>query len=143
MTDRAAMLYARGGRAFIVPESLTVDGFWVASSPCLVESLDAPDAVADCALRALEASRSGVPTPPPTERLEAELLERAGVKSFGTFMKGALAVRLTAGERGIILTPMRNAGARSGFEFKERAELDVEDMSELVSGIAAALEAAE
>ena len=143
MRRRAAMLYARRGQAFVNAESQTVDGFWVGSGPCLVEDLDAPDRISERVLEALAASRLGVPTPSPSEALDTELLQQAGVKSFSAFMNGARAVRITASEQGITVTPMRNGGSRRGFLFKQSEAVFAQAGDELASALVAALDAAE
>lgn len=139
------MLYVRRGHAYVTPESLTTDGFWVASPPFSKSDSDAPSAeLANLLLNALEASRCGVPTPPVSENPFARVLELAGVRSFGTFMKGARAVRLSSDGETVTLTPMRNAGAKGGFEFLEAEVRTVPaEVESVYSAVQMALDAAE
>lgn len=137
------MLYARRGRAFVTSESQTQDGFWVMTGPCLVVSLDSPDEISTRVHEALDMSRSGVPSPSPSERLDTELLKQAGVKSFRTFIRGTRAVRISASGQRMIVTPTRNGGTSRGFEFKDSEALQVDDEALLASALTEALEAAE
>lgn len=143
MSERAAMLYGRQDRAYVTSESLTMSGFWIATGPCLEANLESPNEIAACVLAALDASISGVPNPLRGVRVDVALLEQAGVKSFGKFMKGTRAVRITAIGEQICITPTTNGGSNRGFEFKDSEALVVNDKAVLASALVKGLEAAE
>lgn len=57
-------------------------------------------------------------------------------------MKGATAVRVSGGDEGILLTPMRNAGSKGGFVFTDADAFPVQDPADLPAAIGMALAAA-
>jgi hypothetical protein len=70
----------------------------------------------DAAVAALDASQGGVPTPSPGDmRGLGPLLRAAGVKSRGTFAKGAALVGLRDEDGRMSLTPYQNREPRDGF----------------------------
>jgi hypothetical protein len=122
---RAALVYERGEHVYVTSESQTLDEFWIASPPFIVrESADLDDEeLARLVLAALAESEQRVPTPPAATNPLSPVLRLAGVKSFAEFMRGAKAVRASAVDLEIEITPMRNAGARGGFELLEKKSI--------------------
>lgn len=142
MTALAA-IYVRRGRVFVVASSQTVDGFWVETDPRYKsDEFDAAEATA-CLVEALDGSHLDVPTPPRDSPV-TQLPALAGVKSYATFMKGAVSVQVyRCGDGTLTITPMRNAGARGGFVPIVEHEVEVESGDQLTSALVAALENAE
>jgi hypothetical protein len=142
MSSSAASLYVRKGKCYVTALSRSIDGFWFESEPVFVEDGVDLARLSLCIRQALEASRTEVPAPR-RDALASRLPALAGVKSFGSFMKGAVSVDVSADGDRIKLTPMRNGGARRGFEFKNEEAVLVEDAEALASGLAMAIAAAE
>ena len=113
------MLYERGSRVFVMAESETVDGFWVASPPFTAHERAslADRELAEVVLEALAHSSAGVLTPPRSENPFAPVLRLAGARSFTQFMTGSRAVRIVVTDDEVEVIPTRNAGPRGGFTF--------------------------
>lgn len=139
-SERCCSVYKRDGSLFVVPSARAIDGFWVAVDG--VQAMDesiAPDILGDAVRAALDASTVDVPTPSRDTDLTAPLLQAAGVRTFGQFMRGAkmVWVRRSSHTR-LEITPMVNAGPRGGFEFSKHGALHAEapmanQIGELVS----------
>jgi hypothetical protein len=122
---RAALVYERGECVYVTSESQTLDEFWIASPPFTAhESADLEDdALARLVLAALAESELRIRTPSAATNPLSPVLRLAGVKSLSEFMRGARAVRVVVVDDEIEITPMRNAGARRGFEFLEEKSI--------------------
>jgi len=118
---RAAVVYARGEQVYVTSESQTLDEFWIASPPVTAHAAAdlGDEELARLVLTALAESELRVPTPSIATNPLSPVLRLAGVKSFAEFMRGARAVRVVVVDDEIEITPMRNGGARGGFEFLE------------------------
>jgi hypothetical protein len=142
MSSSAASLYVRKGKCYVTAMNRSIDGFWFESEPVFVEDGVDLARLSLCIRQALEASRTEVPAPR-RDALVSRLPGLAGVKSFGAFMKGAVSVDVSSDGDRIKLTPMRNGGARRGFEFKNEEAVIVEGADGLASTLATAIAAAE
>ncbi len=138
----AASVYVREGTTYVTSEFLTRDGFWIEQEPCFVEEGPTPEVLAERVLEALDASMVDIPTPP-RDTIKSPLPGLAGVRSYGIFMKGTINVAVSQDGTGITVTPMKNCGAKRGFEFKDSDALRVEDVSKLASILVETLEVAE
>ena len=142
MTSAAVSLYVRNGTCYVTAMDRSADGFWFESETVFVENGVDFVVLSSCIQLALAASKTDAPTPR-RGQLGSRLPGLAGVKSFGAFMKGAVSVDISSDGGEIKLTPMRNGGARNGFEFKTGESIIVDSADELAPSIAAALAAAE
>ncbi len=142
MSSAAASLYVRKGKCYITAMNRSVDGFWFESEPVFVEDGVDLARLSFCIQQALAASQTDVPAPPRGE-LGSRLPSLAGVKSFGAFMGGAVSIDISSDGVRIKLTPMRNCGARRGFEFKNEEAVLVRGGDDLAGGLATALAATE
>ncbi len=140
--NASASLYVRGTLSFVTSESRTEAGFWIEHDPYFVcEDVDS-QVLAAQVIEALDASKTGVPTPP-RDSLGSRLPELAGVKSFGAFMRGTVSVDVSRDVDGITVIPMRNAGARGGFEFLNDLSCLIDSPASLAQALDKALEQAE
>lgn len=139
----AAALYLRRGRIFVTAFSQTVDGFWIETEPRFEsDGFEAAEA-ATLLLEALKGSQLGMPTPH-RDSLGSALPALAGVKSYATFMRGAVSVEVSRSDEGTLsVTPMHNGGAGDGFVPMAEHELDVGSTDQLAGAVACALELAE
>ncbi|WP_156433012.1 hypothetical protein [Sinorhizobium sp. GL28] len=113
---KAATIYEREGMLYVHSSSKTTVGLWILNAPVL--SIDKTDvgevgrAIREC----LAASCENVPHPRSFTNLFDPVLVRAGVKSFGRFLKAAKCVEVeTSCEATVRLIPTRNEGVKSGF----------------------------
>lgn len=79
---------------------------------------DSVTALGEAVLRALAAARNDIPHPLPSEwsALAKPLYKAAGVKSWATFVKGALFCNIREEGGNLYIEPNRNLGARGGFQ---------------------------
>ncbi len=139
----AAAVYFRRGQFFIASYSQTTDGFWIETEPYFFGDAVGSAGVAALVLEALEATRLDIPTPP-RDSLGSKMPELAGVKTYGTFMRGAVSVDISRDDDGTLtVTPMRNSGARAGFEYIGDKAVVVESADQLAEAIDGALAVAE
>lgn len=113
---RVATCYLRKGQVYLHASSRTVDGFYVATPPFLVVDLANSRKVEASITSALAGSKAKVPTPPRDVELLSALYELAGVKTWGSFVRGAKMTHLYQLETTLRFRPTRNFGARNGFE---------------------------
>lgn len=114
---RSASIFLRKKDLLIHAQSQTTTGAWILVSP--VTRLDAAcpnDILGAAALAVLRSSRTGVPHPKVFTGLADPLFKAAKVKDWATFVKAARCARLNEDGGVISVTPMRNLGARQGFE---------------------------
>jgi hypothetical protein len=116
---RHAGAYLRRGRIYVYSEHKTVGGALIAQDD--VVSLDSTDfkGIAEAVKNALQAYRMGVPIPP-RESLSGtswKMYAVAGVRKWSDFVKGAKGISIRSENGQITLTPMRNRGARGGFDY--------------------------
>jgi hypothetical protein len=143
-TLQAALVYFHQDDAYVTPESETVDGLWIATSPCTVTSADQLESVAVNVLAALQVSKTQVPAPPADERRDAELLALARVGSFAVFANGTRVVRLTATDSEVTLTPLRRARRGGFFERMDSIAFTVErEVAAVTAGLERARDRAE
>lgn len=121
---RTAAVFRRDNRYILHACSRTTDGVWILSGPCVV----LPDECTDLALgqaieAALVASVVGVPHPRDWQSVVEPLLSAASVRSWRSFMKGAAHLSVEVGDSVVALVPMRNLGARDGFEPQPAARI--------------------
>jgi hypothetical protein len=142
ITPSEAVVYERKGRLFLSASAETVDGIVLESHP-LVDLGDQPgerilgtmlDAVLKCGV-------TGLGTPGRDEYPAPALPRLAGTKSYTEFMSGTRSVTVTREWDEVTLTPMHNAGPRSGFEFlqEHRQVLNAPDPLKLAQALREAL----
>jgi hypothetical protein len=125
---RLAKLYLRTKDLLINAQSQTTTGAWILSSPVTRLGADCPNDALGAAVRAaIQGSRAGVPHPKVFKGLSDPLYELAKVKDWLTFVKGAKCVSVREDAGTITLTPMRNLGAKEGFQEEPPSALSVAD----------------
>jgi hypothetical protein len=138
---KIAAVYERKGALFVVASHRTMAGFWIDDEH--VDRLDAPThkELGQAIETALARSSNGVPTPPPTVRLD-KLLLAAGVGSWATFMKLSKHVTVSLDGDVLNITSHTNLGSKGGFE--ERSSIEAPSsapastLGEKVAGLLAA-----
>ena len=113
---KLASIYQRKNALLILALHRTQAGFWVDDELVTVLVEPTPDELGQAILAALGRSRDGVPTPPPTARLDKPLLKAANVSSWATFMNLSKLVGVAAEDGSLKITPYRNLGRKEGFE---------------------------
>ena len=128
---KAATIYERKGQLYVHSSSKTTAGVWVIDAPVLAADKGNAGEVGRAILECLAASREGVPHPTSFTNLFDPVLDLAGVKSFGTFVKSAKCVEVeTSDDSTVILIPTRNEGVDDGFAplpNKTKAALDSDE----------------
>ncbi|WP_432288796.1 hypothetical protein SLT36_30265 (plasmid) [Aminobacter sp. BA135] len=113
---KAATIYERKGKLYVHSSSKTTAGLWVINAPVLALEMEDIGQVGRSIKECLAASREGVPHPVSFTNLFDPVLDLAGVKSFGTFVKSAKCVEIEANDaETVTLIPTRNEGADGGF----------------------------
>lgn len=113
---KAATIYERKGKLYVHSSSKTTAGVWVINPPVLAVEKEATGEIGRAIRECLGASREGVPHPKSFTNLFDPVLDLAGVKSFGTFVKSAKCVEVeTSGDAAVTLIPTRNEGVDDGF----------------------------
>lgn len=114
-----AVLYKRRGKLIIGAQGRTTAGVLIGVEPPLSidETLDA-SSVGRTLREALNRSRSPVPHPKPAEwpAITDVFLRGAGVKSWGTFVRGSLLTTVESDGSVIVFQPHANRGARDAFQ---------------------------
>ena len=113
---KAATIYERKGKLYVHSSSKTTAGVWVINPPVLAVEKEDAGKVGRALKECLAASREGVPHPKSFTNLFDPVLDLAGVKSFGTFMKSAKCIEVeTSDDATVTLLPTRNEGVEEGF----------------------------
>ncbi len=112
---RSAKAYRRSGKWIFHSDCQTTAGVWIASPPFL-SSGEIPGELGACVSQTLNGSMEGVPHPTEWGKLFSPVLELAGVKTWPTFVKGALLVGIEMEGDAITLTPHCNEGPKEGFD---------------------------
>jgi hypothetical protein len=116
---RFAVLYKRRGKLIIGAQGRTTAGVLIGVGPLLSidETVDA-SSLGQILRDALERSRSPVPHPQPEAwpAITETFLREAGVKSWGTFVRGALLTTIESDGSAIVFHPHENRGARDAFQ---------------------------
>jgi len=129
---KAATVYRRGNHIYLHASSKTTAGVWIATPPFIkTDCGSSPSDIGKSVLEALDGSHTPVPHPTKWNGLIAPLLEQAGVKSWGTFMRKAHCLDLEVAEDRLKLIPHRHLGAREGFEPMLERAFDVPSTSSL------------
>lgn len=139
---KAATIYEREGRLFFHSSSKTDAGVWVINGPFLVADKEHVDEVGRAVRACLEGSSNGVPHPKSfATNLFEPVLNLAGVKSWGTFVKAAKCVEVeTSNDTVATLIPTRNEGAKEGFlPMASKTEATLVSDKALGSAVVAAL----
>ena len=114
MTKKATA-YRRKDGWYFHSDSLTTDGVWLATQPFLKLAPEAsPSSIGETVLRVLQASQPSVPHPKDWKAVDYPIPEMAGVKSWGTFMKGSMRLCLDAADGVLVVTPTKNLGPKEG-----------------------------
>ena len=139
--EKLAAIYERKGTLFVTASHRTQAGFWVDDGQ--VERLDAPtdEEFGRAIETALARSSNGVPTPPPTVRLDEPLLLAAEVRSWATFMKLSKHVSVSLDGDTFKVTSHVNLGGKGGFEersvIEAPASTSTSQLGETVAGLLA------
>ena len=104
---KRAAIFLRRGELFFDSESQTHDTFWVGTGDVFTSDVDNVDLIASSLRSALEGSRIGVKTPPPSADLSGPLLAAAKVKTWSAFTRGAKCVSAALANGIVTLTPQR------------------------------------
>lgn len=112
---RSAKAYRRNGKWLFHTDCKTTAGVWIAAAPFLCSD-DAPAELGMCLAQVLNSSVEGIPHPTQWNNFFKPILELAGVKSWNTFVKGAVLVGIESDADEITLTPHRTLGPKEGFE---------------------------
>jgi hypothetical protein len=108
-------VYKRKDGWYLHPRSHTTAGWWLTAPPFIRLAADGPAAdVGNAVLRGLEASRDNIPPPASWDGLSKPMLELAGVKSAGKFMKGSLCLGIEDDGEWLNFEPTKNQGPRRG-----------------------------
>ncbi len=95
--------------------SKTTAGWWLTTAPYIRLPADArPLEVGNAVLRGLEASRHNIPGPTRWDGIIEPMLELAGVKSWGKFMKDSLSISIGDDGEWLTFEPTKNQGPRRG-----------------------------
>lgn len=115
---RSAGIYSRDGKLFIYPHFITTTGISLGGEPIAVMEQIATDSeVGREAREALRRHRTGHPHPVRFDNPSDPLLEAAGVKTWATFAKGALACSISEDGVEVVITPSRRGKARASYLF--------------------------
>lgn len=113
---KAATVYERNGKLYVHSSSKTTAGVWVITSPVLVVGKESTAEIGRALRECLAASGEGVPHPKSFTNLFDPVLDLAGTKSFGTFVKSAKCVEVETSDDAIVtFIPTRNEGVDDGF----------------------------
>jgi hypothetical protein len=139
MTEPHASLYRRSGSILIESKSRNVDGIYEATPPFLRVPADSePEDIGRAVLQALAESKEGIPNPWRDAEYRRRnrsgwwpLIEVAGVKSWRTFVKGAVHVSVLRTGNLVKFEPSRNLGPKEGFVPLANAPEPVADAANL------------
>lgn len=115
---KSCQVYARRGQLFVVAQARVGNGLWISWPPFTKVPQDSPE-IGPLVLATLDQTAYDIPAP--NFRTDpapiTPVLQLAGVKSWGTFVKGTdlVGVELDGGQ--LSLLPMVNRGAREGFDY--------------------------
>jgi hypothetical protein len=114
---RSAQVYLRQGKYYINPEVGSQGG-----DPCLfsgpvttLPSNSPPEVIGEAILTALQASHKHAPWPTDWKALSLPLFQAAGVKSWATFFKGTLCVRVDSKDGAIEIIPTTTKKDKNAF----------------------------
>lgn len=107
----------RQGRLAVGQDDQTVNGMWQGADPAFVDDATDPVAVGQAVMRALAASRRGIPHPSWDELNSSSdpVRDLFGIKSMSMFMNFAKHVAVSQESQHYTVTPYANKGARGGF----------------------------
>ena len=131
-----ASAFKRRGRLYLNSDFRTRDGVFFPAPPYLSLALEeSPEKQAEAIRKVLSSSR--VVRSVPKEEEPDPFLQNFGVKSWASFVRGALYVKILREGTSIHLIPFRNVGARRGFEEMDKKQIKLEKPSdeELVKGL--------
>lgn len=126
---KSAAIYERRGKLILYPYSQTSAGVWIGADPVVVFDIDVSTARLGALVRdVLSRSKGPVRHPGPTEwaALDKPLLNAAGVRSWGAFVRGALLSNVRSDGRTVEFFPHENRGPRDGFQPMGLASIVVE-----------------
>lgn len=113
---KAATIYERNGKLYVHSSSKTITGVWVINALVLAVDKEDVGEIGRSIRECLAVSREGVPHPKSFTNLFDPVLDLAGVKSFGTFVKSVKCVEVEmSDDGGVTLIPTRNEGVDDGF----------------------------
>jgi hypothetical protein len=113
---KAAAIYERKGKLYVHSSSKTTVGVWIINEPTFAVDKENISDIGRLIKACLAASREGIPHPSSFMGLFNSVLDLAGVKSFGTFIKSAKCVEVeTSDGASVTLIPTRNGGLNEGF----------------------------
>lgn len=110
--NQSAVIYQRQGTIIIGPENRTTDGLWLDRGPYQICDDSTDESVLGAMAKStLRQSQLNVPHPTSWTGATKALEAAAGVKSYRTFISGAVYVSLHQSNQGIQLVPSTNGGA--------------------------------
>lgn len=117
---KRATAYQRDASILVHPSSRTSDGVWILSEPCVRLSSDCDDAeLGEVILSALGVSRLSLPHPTDWRGILEPLLKCAGLKTWKSFVRGAVCVEVEERGEQLEFWSTRNLGSDQGFEVDE------------------------
>jgi hypothetical protein len=109
-------VYKRTDGWYVHSCSKTQAGWWLSAPPFIRLPADEPPAdIGNAVLRGLEESRPNIPDPTNWDGVFDPMLELAGVKSFGKFMKDSVSIGIWDDGEWLSFEPNKNQGPRRGY----------------------------
>jgi len=142
---KSATIYECKGKLYIHSSSKSTAGVWIINAPVLVVDKGNVEEVGRSIRKCLAASREAMPHPKSFANLFDPVLDLAGVKSLGAFVKSSKCVEIETGDSAeVTLIPMRNEGVNEGFApLPNKTEAILDSDEALGSAAVAALANAE
>jgi len=128
--SKVVQVYLRKSEFIICSSSQTSAGFWVTNGhfsrvPEVADAVELGRAVVE----ALDAS-TGIVAYDKSRSPSAPFLSALGLKSYRSFMKGALSIDVSTDDDDVLtVMPMRNMGPREGFHYVRDEARVIEDRS--------------
>lgn len=114
-----AVLYQRRGKWIVGAQGRTTAGVLIGiGAPLVMDATADASALGRIIRETLSRSRSPVPHPSPAEWPEVtnRFLRATGVKSWASFVRGAILTTIESDDSRIVLQPYENRGAREAFQ---------------------------
>ena len=121
---KCATAYLRKGEVFLNSSSKTSVGAWVCTSPYLIVDSHDVEQLGRAVIEVINGSLDGIPHPTEFTSLTKPILEMAGVKSWGAFVKGAHCCEISESNDVITITPTINQG-KNGFDHINDKSLNI------------------
>src|SRR5262245_31225723 len=113
---KSVSVYQRKATTYVHPQNETVEGLWILATPVTSVGNEASDEETGRVIEAaLKQSKQGVRHPSVWTGLTKPLFERAKVRSWSEFVKGARSCSVESDGEQLKFIPYRNLGPRGGF----------------------------